>query len=215
MRSRRRSSHRSSADVAAARGRCDDDDVATKGKHTRADLAGLPSNRVGELIAGVVYASPRPASRHALAASVVVHDLLGPFHRGHGGGGPGGWWIVVEPELALGDDVLVPDVAGWRRERMPAFPDVAAFALAPDWACEIVSPSTGRLDRVVKMPVYAAAGVRHLWVVDPLARTLEVYAAHDGRWLVSSAHADGDVVRAAPFDAVAIDLTAWWGDERR
>src|SRR5512142_1943672 len=104
------------------------------------DLLGLPSHVVGELLEGSLVVSPRPASRHARAASGLGGELHGPFQRGRGG--PGGWIILDEPELHLGGNVLVPDLAGWRRERMPQLPDVAAFELAPDWVCEVLSAST-------------------------------------------------------------------------
>ncbi len=196
--------------VAASDTRCDTPIVTTKPKHTRADLAGLSPNLVGELVAGVLYTSPRPAIRHAAAAGVVGRDLGGAFHRRSGEGGPGGWWILPEPELHLDDDVLVPDLAGWRRERVPTLPDAAAMTIAPDWVCEIVSPSTAKWDRAAKMPVYARSGVAHLWIVDPNARTLEVFVLHDGRWVVLAVHGDDERVRAKPFDAVELELAPWW-----
>src|SRR6476646_4505786 len=107
---------------------------------TYADIEALPPNQVGEIVRGVLYANPRPASPHAAAASAVGEELGPPFKRGRGG--PGGWVILDEPELHLGEDVLVPDLAGWRRERMPELPRAAFFTLAPDWACEVLSPST-------------------------------------------------------------------------
>lgn len=135
-------------------------------------------------------------------------DLGSPFHRGRGG--PGGWWILDEPELHLGANVLVPDLAGWRRERMPTVPDTAWFELAPDWICEVVSPSTGRLDRTAKMPVYAHASVASAWLVDPLQRTLEVFALRDRHWVLIAAHAENERVRAEPFAAVELELGALW-----
>jgi Uma2 family endonuclease len=127
---------------------------------------------VAEIVDGELYTSPRPASPHALAASAIGQDLA-PFSRRPGSpAGPGGWWILDDPELHFGADVVVPDLAGWRHERMPSIPNVAYFELAPDWLCEVVSPSTGRLDRVRKMPVYGRAGVSHMWLVDPSTRTL-------------------------------------------
>lgn len=199
--------------VAAPPSGCDTLDVTSKRPPrpaTRADLDALPEHVVGEIIAGVLYMSPRPAAPHALAASVLGHDVVDAFHGRGRHGGPGGWWILAEPELHLGDDVVIPDVAGWRRERMPSIPDVAAFTLVPDWLCEVASPSTMRLDRAHKMAVYARAGVKHLWIVDPLARTLEVFALHDGRWLLLAVHADDAKVRAAPFDAVELESASWW-----
>src|SRR5262249_9124378 len=127
---------------------------------TYADIEALPPNMVGEIVRGVLYASPRPASPHAAAASAVGEELAPPFKRGRGG--PGGWVILSEPELHLREDVLVPDLGGWRRDRMPEMPHVAAFDLAPDWGCEVLSPSTAKLDRGEKLPVYARERVGHV-----------------------------------------------------
>jgi Uma2 family endonuclease len=166
---------------------------------------------VAEIVDGELFASPRPAAPHALATSMLAAALIASFGDAPGASGlPGGWWILYEPELHFADDVLVPDLAGWRRERMPTVPDVAAFELAPDWACEVISPSTGALDRGRKMRVYAREGVGHLWIVDPIARTLEVFRLEDGRWVVASTHAGAEDVRAEPFDAVALDMRRWW-----
>ena len=176
------------------------------------DLLQVPDYQVGEIVDGDLHVSPRPASRHALASSRLGGELSGPFDRGRGG--PGGWWILFEPELHLGRDALVPDLAGWRRTRLPEFPDTAAFTLAPDWVCEVVSPSTERLDRAKKMPVYAREQVGHLWLLNPLARTLEIYRLGDGRWVLLSTHEGDAQVRAEPFDAIELDLAALWGEER-
>src|SRR5260370_28207090 len=144
-----------------------------KRRATYDDVLQVPPHRVAEIVDGDLHVSPRPASRRALAASALGSGLGPPFH--HARGGPGGWWILFEPELHFGEDVLVPDLAGWRRERMPEFPDTAAFTLAPDWARKVVSPSTERLDRAKKLPVYARENVPSLWLVNPAALTLEVY----------------------------------------
>lgn len=172
------------------------------------DLRALPPERIGEIIDGELHSHPRPAPRHVQSSSVLGIDLGAAFQRGRGG--PGGWWILDEPELHPGRHVLVPDLAGWRRERMPTLPDTAWFELAPDWICEILSPATARLDRVKKMPIYAEAGVAHLWLVDPDLRTLEVYARDGAHWVLPGSHADQDVVRAAPFDAIELELAALW-----
>lgn len=177
-------------------------------KATYEDLLRVPDHLVAEIVDGELHTSPRPAARHANAASSVTADLHGAFQRGRGG--PGGWWILIEPELHLAADVLVPDLAGWRRDRMPAIPDVAAFDLAPDWVCEVLSPATARLDRIKKLPIYARHGVGHAWLIDPLAKTLEVYRLQDGLWLRIGAHEGDDRVRAEPFDAVEIEIGAWW-----
>lgn len=175
---------------------------------TYADLCALPPNRVGEIVHGVLYSHPRPAARHARSASALSGKLFPSWDEGKGG--PGGWWILIEPELHLGPNVLVPDLAGWRRERMPTLPDAAWFELAPDWVCEILSPGTARLDRVQKMPLYAQAGVTHLWLVDPVLRTLESYERNGEHWVLLHTWADQDDVRAAPFDAVPLELGLLW-----
>ena len=178
---------------------------------TYEDLLQVPDTMVAEIIDGELYATPRPASPHALAASALGSDLFGHFHRPpNGPEAPGGWWILFEPELHLGPDVVVPDVAGWRREKMPALPNVAAFTQAPDWACEVVSPTTAGADRVRKMRIYARESVGHLWLVEPLAKTLEVYRLESGRWIVASTHAGSERVRAEPFDAVELGIARWW-----
>jgi Uma2 family endonuclease len=166
---------------------------------------------VGEIVDGDLYVSPRPASRHALATSTLAHELGPPFQRGRGG--PGGWWIVFEPELHFGKDVLVPDLAGWRRERMSAFPDAAFFTLAPDWICEVLSPSTENLDRVRKMRKYGIAGAKHAWLVDPICKRLEVYRIHGEHWLLVAAHEESERIRAEPFEAIEIELGVLWGEE--
>jgi len=183
-----------------------------KPRATYEDLLKVPNEKVAEIVDGELYVSPRPAAPHALAASVLGVDLGGPFH--HGRGGPGGWWIVDEPELHVGEDIVVPDLAGWRRERMPEFPKTAFFTLAPDWLCEVLSPSTERLDRARKLRVYAREGVGHVWLVNPEARTLEVYRSSEERWLLLATHASDAIVRAEPFDAIELDLLPLWGEAR-
>lgn len=178
---------------------------------TYQDLMEVPDTKVAELIDGELIVSPRPASPHACAASCLGSEIHGPFHRNPGAPPmPGGWWILLEPELHFGEDVLVPDWAGWRRERMPVLRDVPYFEQAPDWICEVVSPSTGRLDRSRKMRVYGREGVAHAWLVDPLARTLEVYHVMQGLWTVVGVHGGSDVARAEPFDAIEVALERWW-----
>jgi len=175
-----------------------------------ADLEALPENVIGEIVAGTLYASPRPAMPHTLASSRLAGELSGPFDRGRGG--PGGWFVFFEPELHLGEDVLVPDLAGWRRERMPTAPRTAAVTLAPDWVCEVLSPSTMALDRAAKLPVYAHERVRHLWFMDPQARTLEVLRLDAERYTLLAAHAGPARVRAEPFEAIELELAFFWGE---
>jgi Uma2 family endonuclease len=174
---------------------------------TYADLLEVPENCVGEIIDGEIITQPRPGAPHARAASRLGIEL-GPLDRVKGG--PGGWIILDEPELHLQGDALVPDLAGWRRERMPELPDVAAFELAPDWVCEVLSPSTQSHDRVAKMRVYAREGVGHVWLVDPSAKTLEVYRAADGAWLRSQVGHGNEKIRAEPFAELELDLAMLW-----
>ena len=170
----------------------------------------VPSHQRAEIIDGTLYVSPRPAPRHANATSVLGGDLSGPFQRGRGG--PGGWWILDEPELQLVDrEPMAPDLAGWRRERMPSLPETSHFTLAPDWVCEVLSKSTEHVDRDKKLPIYAAHGVSHVWLIDPGARTLEVHALGDDRRWQSVRLYEGDaIVRADPFAAIELELAALW-----
>jgi len=177
---------------------------------TYEDLVTLPDNLVAEIVNGELHASPRPAPPHARAGSIVGGLIVPPFDQGRGG--PGGWWILYEPELHLVGDVLVPDWAGWRRSRMPHLPATAYFPLAPDWVCEIVSPSTSSLDRVQKLSIYARERVAHAWLIDPLARTLEVLRLENARWTILATHEGRDVVRAEPFTEIELELPALWTD---
>jgi Uma2 family endonuclease len=175
---------------------------------TYADLEALPENRVGEIVGGVLYASPRPASAHAVVSSRLGGILGTAFDWGTEG--PGGWAILDEPELHLGSDVLVPDLAGWRRERMPRTPRVTAFTLAPDWVCEVLSPSTAALDRQDKLAVYAREGVRHVWLVDPDAFTVEVMRLEGAGYTVLAVHSGPARIHAEPFEAFAVNLALLW-----
>lgn len=179
-------------------------------KATYADLLAVPDHQVAEILDGELYVSPRPAMPHAAASTSMAGDLNGFFHRPPGGPrGPGGWWILFEPELHLDEDVVVPDLAGWRRERLPR-PTGAAVSIPPDWVCEVLSPGSGRVDRLRKMPIYARHGVGHAWLVDPLQRTLEVYRLHGAHWLLIATHGEEEVIRAEPFEAVELEISRWW-----
>jgi Uma2 family endonuclease len=173
-------------------------------KATYADLEAVPAHLVGEIVDGVLETHPRPAPRHATAANLLGFEVTGPFQRGRGG--PGGWVFMVEPELHLGADVVVPDLAGWRSHRLPTEPQTAYIETAPDWVCEIVSPSTERLDRGPKRRIYAGSGVPHLWLLDPRSRVLEAFANAGGQWLLLATIEPGENVRVAPFDAVSFPL---------
>jgi Uma2 family endonuclease len=175
---------------------------------TYADILALPAHVVGELVAGDLYVSPRPAAAHAIAASALGEELGPPFKRGRGG--PGGWMILDEPELHPAQDVVVPDLAGWRRERMPEVPDAPYLVLAPDWLTEVQSPSTAALDRGRKLPLYARERVAHVWMIDPLAQTLEVLRLDGDTYRIVLVATGGDRVRAEPFDAIELDLAVLW-----
>ena len=172
------------------------------------DLVKLPDNLVAEIVDGELHASPKPAPAHVIAGSSIGALIANPYSFGRGG--PGGWWILDAPELHLGPDVLVPDLAGWKRERMPQRPDTAYFPLAPDWVCEVLSPSTTRLDRTRKLGIYARERVAHAWLIDPLAQTLEVFRLENGRWSLLAVHAGDEVVRAEPFGEIDLELALLW-----
>ena len=177
---------------------------------TYQDVLDAPANMVAELIEGALHVQPRPASRHVRASSSLGDELMSPFDKGRGG--PGGWSILDEPELHLGPNVLVPDLAGWRRERMPDYPNSAWFELPPDWVCEVLSPGTRAIDLTDKRRLYAAAGVAFLWFVDPLARTLEAFTLRGGDWTLIAAIKDADEASIPPFDAISFPLSVLWPD---
>ena len=171
---------------------------------TYADLEAVPDDLVAEIVDGTLETHPRPRPRHAMAAS-DLGSVLGPPFR-HGRGGPGGWIFMIEPELHLGMHVVVPDLAGWRRERLTREPGTAFVETAPDWVCEILSPATVRLDRGPKRRIYAEAGVGHLWLLDPAVGVLEAFALAGAQWLLLGTVARGETVALPPFEAVPFPL---------
>lgn len=176
---------------------------------TYADLLAAPPGMIAELLDGDLYLQPRPAKPHAVTASVLGAELLRPFHLGRGG--PGGWWIIFEPEIHLGAQVLVPDLAGWRRAEVPILDTKQPhFEEVPAWICEVLSPSTQAYDRVMKLRAYARAGVQFAWIVDPVGRTLEVFERFEERWILAAAHTGEEVVRARPFEAIELELPLLW-----
>jgi Uma2 family endonuclease len=175
---------------------------------TYEDLLKVPDHLVAEILDGELHTTPRPAPRHASASSRLGGSLGPPFDFGRGG--PGGWRILDEPELHLGSDILVPDLAGWRRERLPALPEEAYFSIAPDWICEVVLPSTASIDRTKKLRIYGREHVGHAWLVDPIARTLEVLGLENERWTIIATAGGTDTIRAEPFDAIEIELPLLW-----
>lgn len=175
---------------------------------TYADLEAAPPHLVAEIVFGSLVTHPRPAPPHSIASNALGHELTGPFQKGRGG--PGGWIFMVEPELHLGPHVVVPDLAAWRRERMPTMPEKAYIELAPDWVCEVISPSTETHDRGPKRRIYATYEVPHLWHLDPLAKLLEVFELKDKHWVLFEVFQDQERVIAPPFDAVPFSLSDIW-----
>ncbi len=182
----------------------------TRRRATYQDVLNAPPHKVAEVVEGVLYTNPRPAPRHAIASSGIGASISPPFNYGRGG--PGGWWIIDEPELHLDEDILVPDLAGWRRERMSAIPATAYFTLAPDWVCEVLSPSTRALDQGRKRALYAREGVGYLWFVDPDARTLEAFELTDRRWVLLETLTGDATVSLPPFEAIQFSLSDLWVD---
>ena len=174
---------------------------------TYEDLCRVPDRFIAEILDGDLYASPRPALPHARAASVLIARLGAAFDLDDK---PGGWIMLFAPELRFGNDVLVPGIAGWRRERLPSLPDVAYLTLAPDWICEVVSPATETIDRGQKLRIYTREGVAFAWLVDPLRQSLEVLAFESGNLERIEGHHGSVRVRARPFDAIELELSALW-----
>ena len=171
---------------------------------TYADLESAPPHLVAEILDGDLITHPRPVARHGAAATSLAAELIGPFQRGRGG--PGGWIFIVEPELHLGSHVVVPDLAGWRTERMPVVPDAAWIELVPDWVCEILSPSTEALDRGRKRRIYATYGLQHYWLLSVPKRQLEAYELRDGSFTLVETFEDSADVNAPPFAAAPFSL---------
>lgn len=181
---------------------------APKRPATYADVEALPENLVGEIIDGTLMTHPRPSPRHAGAASVVSGKLTRPFQEE--GDGPGGWVFFAEPEIMSGSNLLVPDIAGWRRARLSSYPERNYFEIAPDWVCEVLSGSTEKRDRTLKMRIYGLAGVPFLWLIDPRLQILEAFENNGGRWTKIGDWNSADIVRAPPFDAISFPLADLW-----
>jgi Uma2 family endonuclease len=179
-----------------------------KTKDIYAQLEALPATMVGEIVNGVLHVHPRPTTEHGIASGELFLELGNPFRRGRGG--PGGWVFIVEEELHLGDDVVVPDISGWRAERFIAKKDTSYSVVPPDWLCEVASPSTRRLDRFEKLPIYARHGVKHCWYVDPIEKTLEVFILVNGVYTIGPTFTDNAAVTAPPFEVHTFDLGILW-----
>lgn len=174
---------------------------------TYADLLALPEDVRGEVLAGELTLSPAPLPRHSKAQGSARRFLGGPFDDDDGRGGPGGWWIFVEVDVALGPhDIVRPDLVGWRRERLPQPGTMRPIQVAPDWVCEVLSPSTAARDRVAKRRLYAQAGIPYYWLIDPELRLLEALALREGVWVELGVFDETASARIAPFDAVELEI---------
>jgi Uma2 family endonuclease len=185
-----------------------------KKRATYEDLSDIPESMTGEIIDGELIVTPRPSRKHVFTATALGSKVTAPYHFGEGGG-PGGWIILIDPEISLGEDILVPDLAGWREERFPESEEHNWISVVPDWICEILSPNTAKTDKTEKLPVYAQHGVMHLWLIDPLARTLDIFKLEAGRWMVIGLFAEDDKVSSEPFQEVVIHLSSLWLETRR
>lgn len=179
---------------------------------TYEDLLAAPDHLIAELVDGELHLFPRPRNRHARAGTRLGAALVGPFDHDGDDEGPGGWLLVDEPEIHLAPRtrVVVPDLAGWRRDRMAQVPDEPYFTIVPDWVCEILSPGTSRFDRLVKLPKFAEHGVGHAWIADVEAQTIEVLRNTGGHWLNVLTADVRAPFRAEPFEAVTLDFRKWW-----
>lgn len=177
-----------------------------KANATYEDLVAVPDRLIAEILDGDLHVSPHPSTGHCLAQSRLV-GIVGSF-----GDPVGGWWILFQPEIHLDDDVLVPDVAGWRRERLPVLGDVPWLTLPPDWVCEVLTPETEQMDRVIKLPIYRRAAVGHVWFANPEIGTLEVYRRAEAGWDLVATHGGEGLVRFEPFEAIEWDLSRLWAD---
>jgi Uma2 family endonuclease len=175
---------------------------------TYEDLLKVPEHLIAEIVEGELHTSPRPSGPHGRVITAIDRRIGRAFDEGDDG--PSGWWIAIEPEIHLAGDVFVPDIAGWRRERVPEYLMGAAWEVAPDWVCEVLSPSTARLDRVRKLPIYARYEVAWAWLIDPALQSLEIYRLDHGQWVLASTYESNEVIRPAPFDAIDFPLGSLW-----
>ncbi len=175
---------------------------------TYEDLYNIPENTIGEIINGELIVTPRPAPRHMTVVTILGEEIGPPYRRGRGG--PGGWIFLDETEIRLGEDTVVPDLAGWKKERFPTELELNWIPVAPDWVCEVLSPSTFRNDKVRKMPIYAHHGVGHIWLIDPVAMTMDAFKLESGRWSLLASFSENDKVRVEPFREIEISLGDLW-----
>ncbi|MBF0226618.1 MAG: Uma2 family endonuclease [Desulfobacterales bacterium] len=172
------------------------------------DLYKIPENMIGQIINGELITMPRPSLRHSNVVSSIGFEIGPPYKFGRGG--PGGWIILDEPEIKLGENIFVPDIAGWEKKRLPKFPKTNYISVPPDWICEVLSPCTEKTDRAMKMPIYAQFGISYFWIINPIEKILEVLKLSDNKWFILAIYAENDKVRAEPFQEIEIDLQNLW-----
>ena len=171
------------------------------------DLLRLPDDVRAEVLAGQIVTAPAPLPKHSRAQRALGRFIGGPFDDDDGRGGPGGWWIFVEVDIAFGlHDIVRPDLAGWRRERLVAPGELRPISIRPDWVCEVLSPSTAARDKVQKRKLYAEHGVPHYWIIDVDARTLEAFSLEGGRWLLTGSYDEHDAASIPPFQAIELEI---------
>ncbi len=180
-----------------------------KKKAVYQDLFSIPDNMRGEIVNGELIVTPRPSRKHSVVVSRLGYEVGPPYDLGRGGG-PGGWIILSEPEVSLGENILVPDMAGWKKERFPVDEPHNWISVAPHWICEVLSPGTAQVDRAEKMPLYARHGVSYAWLLDPIVKTLEVFRLENGKWLVVGVYAGSARVSAEPFEQIELNLGLFW-----
>ncbi|MBF0474802.1 MAG: Uma2 family endonuclease [Deltaproteobacteria bacterium] len=180
-----------------------------KKKATYEDLYGVPENMTGEIIYGELTVTPRPSTKHILTTSALNAKIIPPYYFGDGGG-PGGWIILIGPEIALVENILVPDLAGWKRDRFPKRQEHNWIDVVPDWVCEVLSPSTALRDRTKKMAIYAEYGVGYLWFIDPVHMTVDIFRLESSRWVPLGVFGGNEKVRLEPFQQIEIDLGHLW-----
>ncbi|MBF0226913.1 MAG: Uma2 family endonuclease [Desulfobacterales bacterium] len=177
---------------------------------TYEDLYKIPESMIGQIINNKLVVTPRPSYRHASVTSDLGAEIIPPYKFGRGG--PGGWIILYEPEIKLGENIFVPDLAGWKKEKLLKLPATNYISISPDWICEVLSPSTEKTDRARKMPIYAQFGVSYFWIIDPIEKVLEIFKLSGNQWIVVGTYAEDDKVKPEPFQEIEIDLKNLWLD---
>lgn len=174
------------------------------------DLYKIPESMIGEIIDGELFAIPRPSPQHSNVVFELCGELWGPYKRGKDGS-TGGWIFLIEPEIQFGEDILVPELAGWEKDKLSKPPEENFISVSPDWICEVLSYRTMRIDRIKKMPIYAKFHVSFLWLIDPLTKILEVFKLESNKWVLSCTAIEDDKFKAEPFEHIEINLkNLWW-----